>query len=123
MSERRTAAEKIFGTRAEAFWMKHPVDEPEPWGEFVNHAAVWKFAEAYAQSELAAAQTENERLREALTAIIKDAPEVKDFEIGGKFDYDNGCGNADDVEYLGISREHFRLAEIARAALRSVEKK
>lgn len=67
-------------------------------------------------------QAEKDALEGALREICEHAPEAEDFEVGGKFDYDNSCGNSDDVEYLGEAREHFRLAKIAEAALKGDKK-
>lgn len=62
-SERARQLERITGTGAEKFWMHHPCDEPEPWGQFTNYDAIFKFAEAYSQAE-------NERLRKALQLAV-----------------------------------------------------
>lgn len=72
--------------------------------------------------ELKRTKAEKDALEGALREICEHAPEAEDFEVGGKFDYDNSCGNSDDVEYLGEAREHFRLAKIAEAALKGDKK-
>lgn len=59
----------------------------------------------------------NKELLQALDGIAKDAPIAADFAIGGKFDYDEDCGNSGDVRNLGQAEEHFRLAEIARPVI------
>jgi hypothetical protein len=78
-------------------------------------------------SRLAESQAREARLRaalekadEGLSHINRWAPVAADFEAGGKFDYAEGCGNADDAATLGAERCHFRLAEHARHALRAI---
>jgi hypothetical protein len=61
-----------------------------------------------------------EKADEGLSHITRWAPVAADFEAGGKFDYAEGCGNADDAATLGAERCHFRLAEHARHALRAI---
>jgi hypothetical protein len=77
--------------------------------------------------QLAESQAREARLRaalekadEGLSHITRWAPVAADFEAGGKFDYAEGCGNADDAATLGAERCHFRLAEHARHALRAI---
>lgn len=61
------------------------------------------------------------KLVAALLEISRNAPEAEDFESGGKYDYDNDCGNTDDVARKAEQQEHFRLAQIARRALSAQE--
>jgi chromosome segregation ATPase len=78
--------------------------------------------------QLAESQAREARLRaalekadEGLSHITRWAPVAADFEAGGKFDYAEGCGNADDAATLGAERCHFSLAEHARHALRAID--
>jgi hypothetical protein len=69
----------------------------------------------------AANQGQGDGLVEALRKIAQGAPTEEDFAIGGKYDYDEGCGNSGDVRSLGEASEHFRVAKIAREALANFE--
>jgi len=71
-----------------------------------------------ANSRITELTAEIERLREALVSIINGAPE-NDPEL----DPLTSAGNGDDVFSDGCRQEHFRLAQIARAALSHEEGK
>ena len=71
-----------------------------------------------ALSRITERAAEIERLREALVSIINGAPE-NDPEL----DPLTSAGNGDDVFSDGCRQEHFRLAQIARAALSHEEGK
>jgi hypothetical protein len=64
-----------------------------------------------------AAEAEVAALREAAEEILKCAPSPQDFEIGGRYDYGEDCGNAGDVSTLGAAQMHYQLANIVRKAL------
>jgi hypothetical protein len=76
--------------------------------------------EAELSAEVARLRAALEKADEGLSHITRWAPVAADFEAGGKFDYAEGCGNADDAATLGAERCHFRLAEHARHALRAI---
>lgn len=58
------------------------------------------------------------RIERHINDLARAAPKAADFEIGGKYDYDTDCGNADDVARLGEARESFAVIGGLLAALK-----
>lgn len=57
-----------------------------------------------------------ETIQAALEKIREGAPTWEDFSVGGKYDYDNDCGNSGDIADKAAAEEHLTHSEHAKRA-------